>query len=154
MWELWVKFYLGAKWGLQAGRQHLRELWETAPKRLEGEDQYICDVDEGEVHVIKHIFLQKILLVLRSRCHHEKIYCFSGYEKMQELGSQNQFLKISNYLKTCSASFPEHRVPLSWSPPWTPFRGCWGSAAVAARDLTLIEADGKCPWRVPACGWH
>ena len=39
--------------------------------------------------------------------------------------------------------FPEHRVPRSWS-PWAPFRGCWGSAAVAAHDSVLIDSDGKC----------
>ena len=32
-WKLWVKFYLGQNWGLQPRRQHLRYLWETAPKR-------------------------------------------------------------------------------------------------------------------------
>ena len=25
-----------------------------------------------------------------------------------------------------------------------PFRGCWKSAAAAARDLILVEVDGKC----------
>ena len=35
-------------------------------------------------------------------------------------------LKISNYLKACSANYfsPEHGVPHSWSPPRTPFGGC------------------------------
>ena len=45
--------------------------------------------------------------------------------------------------------FPEHRVPHFSSPPWTPLRGCWKSAAEAAHDLLLVEVDGKCQWWVP-----
>ena len=57
--------------------------------------------------------------------------------------------KISNYLKTCSASpcphYTEHRVPHFCSPPWTPFRECWKSAAAAVPNLILIEVDAnKC----------
>ena len=39
MHNVWVpsKVLFGAKWGVQPGRQHLRELWETAPKRQVGE---------------------------------------------------------------------------------------------------------------------
>ena len=48
--------------------------------------------------------------------------------------------------------FPRHRVPHFCSPPWTPFRGIWKSAAAAAPDLILV--DGKCPWQVPICSWH
>ena len=43
---------------------------------------------------------------MRSWCNHEGIQWFSRYKEMQGLGSWNQFLKISNYLKTCSTSFP------------------------------------------------
>ena len=48
---------------------------------------------------------------------------------------------------------PEHRVPHFCSPPWTPFRGCWRSAAAAAHDLILVELDSKHPWQVPICNW-
>ena len=45
--------------------------------------------------------------------------------------------------------FPEHRMmPHSWSQPWTPFRGCWKSAAAAAHDLILVEVDSKCQFVV------
>ena len=54
-------------------------------------------------------FTRGFLLVTRSWCHHEGIQCFSRYEEMQRLGSRNQFLKISNHLKTCSTSFPGAR---------------------------------------------
>ena len=33
----------------------------------------------------------------------------------------------------------EHRLPHSHSPPWTPFNGCWRSAAAAAHDLIFVE---------------
>ena len=39
---------------------------------------------------------------------------------------------------------PQHRGPHFCSPPWAPFRGWWKSAAAAARDLILVEVDGKC----------
>ena len=41
-------------------------------------------------------------------------------------------------------------MPPFCSPPWTPFRGCWKSAAAAADDVILVEVDGQ----VPICGWH
>lgn len=48
-------------------------------------------------------------------------------------------LRIPDYLKTCLASFPEHRVPHFNS-------GCWRSAAAVPHDLILIEVDGKHLW--------
>ena len=60
------------------------------------------------------------------------------------MGSENQLLKIPNYLKTRPASFsPKHRVAPFSPPPRAPFRGCWKSAAAAAQDLILVEVDGK-----------
>ena len=32
-------------------------------KETQGEGQYICDFGEGTIHTIKHIFLQRFLLV-------------------------------------------------------------------------------------------
>ena len=49
--------------------------------------------------------------------------------------------------------FAQHRVPPFRSPPWTPCRGCWRSAAAAGHELILVEAEGKCPWWVPICSW-
>ena len=71
---------------------------------------------------------------------------------MHGLGSWNQFLKISDYLKTCSPVSLEHRVP--HCPPWTAFRACWGSTAAAAQDSVSAEAGGKCSWQTPTCSWH
>ena len=81
-------------------------------------------------------------------CHHEWIQCFSRCEEMPGLGSWNQFLKISDYLKTCSPVSLEYSVP--HSPRWTAFRACWGSTA-AAQDSGSAEAGGKCSWQTPIC---
>ena len=45
--------------------------------------------------------------------------------------------------------FPEHRVPLSCSPYWAPFRVSWRSEPAAAHELFLI-VDGRCQ----ICSWH
>ena len=66
-------------------------------------------------------FTKVFLLVFRIWSHHEGIQCFSRYEEMQGLRSQNLFLKTSNYLKTRS-----HQIPWSaecLTAPWTP-SGC------------------------------
>ena len=135
----------GAKWGLQPGRQHLRELWETPPKRYWGK-VCICDFGDGGVHIQRSTNLTKgFLLVTRSWCHHEGISWFSRYEEMQGLGSWNQFLKISNYLKTCSPSFPGAQSA-SFS-TLTPFRVCWRSIAAEPRiqspQRQMANALGK-----------
>ena len=66
---------------------------------------------------------------------------FLDMRRCKKLGSSNLLLKISEDL-LCQF-FPEHRVPPSWSPPWTPFRGCWRSAAAVAHDLILVEPHGE-----------
>ena len=53
-------------WGKMRTAAH-----ETAPqialrhcsKETQGEGQYTCDFGEGRIHTIKHIFLQRFLLV-------------------------------------------------------------------------------------------
>ena len=66
-----------------------------------------------------------------------------GDEKIGFLKSVSE----NNYLKTFPASSlsPLARVPHSWSPPCTPFRGCWRSAAAVAPELILVEVDDNCP---------
>ena len=51
---------------------------------------------------------------------------------MQGLGSENQFPKIFNSLKTWLC---QHRVPHSW----IPFRACWRSRAAAAQKSVPAE---------------
>ena len=36
----------------------------------------------------------------------------------------------------------------SWSPRWTPFKGCWRSAAAVAHNLIFVEVDGECQFVV------
>ena len=140
---MWVKFHLGQNEDCSLGDSNS----DSSEKRLQrgrGEGQYIRDFGEGSPY-----FLQKV-----SASHEEQsspwrilVFFWKWGDTTSELGSQNWLLKISNYLKTCSASFSQSRVPHFCSPPWK-------SAAAAAYDLILVEVDGKCPWRVPICSWQ
>ena len=63
---------------------------------------------------------------------------------MQEIGlikssPENIYLSEGLFCKF----FPEHKVPHSWSPPWTPFRVCWRSETTVASDFILVEPDGQ-----------
>ena len=51
--------------------------------------------------------------------------------------------KLSNSLLVCCVSFPEHRVPLSWSPPWTSIRACWRPGNTMGNDFIPVEQDAK-----------
>ena len=69
---------------------------------------------------------------------------------MQELGFIKFSREISNTLKYLTLwgpvlpVFPEYRVLYSWAPPWTPFRVCWRSTAVASDFILVsIEPDGE-----------
>ena len=46
-------------------------------------------------------------------------------------------------MKSCSVSFPRAQMPHSWSPSWSPFRGCWRLTAAVATELILVEGDGQ-----------
>ena len=62
---------------------------------------------------------------------------------MQGLGSWNQFLKTSDYLKTCSTSFPGAQSASVST--LNSLRGCWRSTAAAVQGSVSAEADGKRP---------
>ena len=108
---------------------------ETAPqtalrdcsKETVGEGQYIWFWRRGSSMQLSTHFINGFLLVTTSWCHHGAdvimIYSFSRYEKMQRLGSWNQFLRISNYLKTCSTRFPGAECLTA---PWTASAGTEG----------------------------
>ena len=108
---------------------------ETAPqialrdcsKETVGEGQYIWFWRRGSSMQLSTHFINGFLLVTTSWCHHGAdvimIYSFSRYEKMQRLGSRNQFLRISNYLKTCSTRFPGAECLTA---PWTASAGTEG----------------------------
>ena len=81
-----------------------------------------------------------------SRHHHEEMWCFSRHEKMQQLSSQNQFLKIYNYLKTCSANFFRARNASFLNSLQQILKA---SSCSSMCDLILVEVDRKCTWQVP-----
>ena len=149
MWELQIKFYWGQNEDYSSGdsiSDSSKQLLQSARKK----GKYICDFGEEGIYAFKHIiFHWKFLLVKRSSRHHEGISCFSRYEEIQELG----LIKSSPEnicLKTCPASFPRIECLVSALHPEL-LRACWRPAAVAAQDLTLIEADGKNPRQEPIC---
>ena len=53
----------------------------------QGEVNIYVILVKGEFIQPSTYFCRRFLLVTRSRCHHEGIWCFSRYEEMQELGS-------------------------------------------------------------------
>ena len=60
MWELQVKFYLGQNEGYSPG-DNISASSEKLLQRGRRENKYICDISEGGVHAIRHIFfLQKV----------------------------------------------------------------------------------------------
>ena len=64
------------------------------------------------------------------------------------MGSLIRLLNVSNYLKTCPASFLPLPASLSTGASFllstlNSFRECQRSAAAAAHDLILAELDGK-----------
>ena len=74
---------------------------------------------------------------------------FNAFLYMRRCKNLDFLLKISNYLKACSANYfsPEHGVPHSWSPPRTPFGGCGRS--VERQTLLFshsVVSDSASPW--------
>ena len=137
--------------------------WEIAPqiaprdcsKEAVGEGQYIRFWWRGILMQLSTHFTKGFLLATRS-CHHERIQCFSRYEETQGLGSLSQFLKIPNYLKPYSTSFPGAQSA-SLSTPKS-LRERWRSAAAAAeaggRRPCCCSVAGRCSWQVPISSWQ
>ena len=77
-------------------------------------------------------------------------WCFSRYEKMQELGRMTIFTwkHLTVWRSVLPVFFPEHRVPHSWFLPWTPFRECWRSVAIVTLNLIFVETNCKCQFPV------
>ena len=112
IWKLWVKFYLGAKWGLQPGRQHLRELWETAPERQWGKVN-IWDFGDG-VECNPALTLQGFLLVTRSDVIFKGFNAYLDTRRCKDAKSVPENIQLSKHLS--------HQIPCSTeclTPPWT-----------------------------------
>ena len=104
-WELQVKFY----WG-QNKNCSLGDSTSNSSERLLQRDNGVRSIYKI---LVKGMFSAiKFLLYKRFSASHKELMppwrdlVLSRYEEMQGLGSWNQFLKISTYLKTCSPSFP------------------------------------------------
>ena len=72
MHNVWVasKVLFGAKWGVQPGRQHLRELWETVPKRQVGEiNTFRC---RGSAYNQAHTFVERFCGSREASASHQK----------------------------------------------------------------------------------
>ena len=66
-----VKFHLEQNEDYRLGNS-ISDSSEELLQRGRVEGQHVCDFGEGEVHAIRHIPLfRRLLLVMRSRCHHE-----------------------------------------------------------------------------------
>ena len=109
MWELWVKFYLEQNEDCSPGDSILDSSERLLQRGGGGRSIYKIWWRGSSVQSSTY-FMKGFLLLMRSWCHHARIYCFSRYEEMQGLGSWNQCLRIFNYVKTCSISFPGART--------------------------------------------
>ena len=146
MWELQVRFHLGQIEDNNAG-DSTSDTSEKLLQRGRGRSIYLGFwwKESTCTKALFFFFFYRFLLVTRSSHHHEGFWCFSRYEEIQELGSWNQILKISNHLKTCPASFSQSTECLiSALTSWTPFRRYWKSAAAAVNYLVCVKIDGKC----------
>ena len=139
----------GAEWGLLPERQHLRELWETTPKRAGGSSVYMWFWWRGKALNQASIFLDvfclspETVIVMKD---------FSAFLDMRRFKNWAHKVSSREYLPIWRLILPiflEHRVPRFHSPPWTPFSRYWKSAAAAAHDLIL---RGR--WQVPVYSWQ
>ena len=111
----------------------------------------------GTSYIQTHIFCRfllvswKLLLVMRNRHYHE---VFSAFLDMRRYKNWAHKISSWKYLTIWKPVLPfpfsppphslsQHRVPHFFSSLWTPFRGCWKSAAPSACDLILVEVDSK-----------
>ena len=140
----------GAKWELQPGRQHLRELGEAAPKRQGVKLSTYIILVEGEYMQSSTYFSKRLLLVwwtllvTRNNHHHEGFWCLMTRYK-------NWTHKIGwEYLTIWRPVLPV----FPWAPSASFLLSMLNSEAAAAHGLILVEADGKHPWQVPSCRWH
>ena len=86
----------------------------------------------------------KLLLVIRSRHHHEGFSVFLDMRICTNWAYESFSWKYPTIWRLVLLVFPEHRVPHSWSSTGTLFKGYCGLAAVVAHDLIHVEANGHC----------
>ena len=107
--------------------------------------QHICNSGEG-ARAIKHTAQWKI-----AASHEEQIFQLMILVLFYEWEDARQWvLKIFSweYLtiwRPVLTVFPQHRLPHSWSPSWTPFRMCWRPTTAVANDSVLVKLGGEGP---------
>ena len=87
------------------------------------------------------LVLWRLLLVMRGRHYHAFLDMRPYKNWAHKINSWNY---PTIWGPVWSLFFPTHGVPLPRSPPWTLFRGCWKSAAIAAP-----EHHFRGRWQVP-----
>ena len=135
VWKLWVKFYLGADWET-ASQTALRE----CPKsKREGPVYMILAMGKhNQAHILAEVAAshkeQKSPLMIS--------VVFYIWEDARNWAHKTFSWQYLPEVLFCQF-LPGHRVPQSWSLPWTPFRMCWRSVTAVASDFILAEPDGE-----------
>ena len=98
-------------------------------------------------------FCRKFLLFSRDSHHYEEFYFFLRRRRCKKWAHKMGSWKFLTIWKPGLFNlFSWSRVLLFCSLPWTPFRGCWKSSAVAAHDQSLqrmmASVHGKCQFVV------
>ena len=96
--------FFGAKWGLQPGRQHLRQFWETAPKVVGGRSIYKIS-KKGESSATKR------LLYKRFPASHKELMS-------PRRDFSDNFLDMKRW-RDCGSCFSGTPLLFQWS------NGCW-----------------------------
>ena len=142
-----VKFYLGQNKDCCPGARTSNSS-EKLFQRDRGERSLCMWFQEEGIHAIKPIFFQKISTSLMKLCLSWGTVItfkdFSAFPNMRRY--KNWAHKIGSWKRltiwgSVFSVFP--RAPHFRSPPWTPFRRCWRSAAAATHALILVEVDGR-----------
>ena len=126
--------------------------WEIQPqtalrncsREVRGKDSIHVILVKGEYVQSSTFFCRKFLL--RNNCHHEGFQCFSRYDEIQELGSQKQLLRISDYLKICPAGFPAECLISALHPEL--LHGCRRRCCSNSMWRGMASTHGKCQFVV------
>ena len=147
----------GAKWGLFSSRDSILYGSENYSQEVGGKPAHTWFWWRGSTCNQAHIFFAEgFCWSWGATITMKDFSAFLGMRKWK-----NWVHKISSW-KNLSEDlfrqvFPEHRGSYFCPPPWTPFKGCWKSAAVTVHDIILIEVaspNSKCQFVVDQAKPH
>ena len=137
---------LGVNWKKKKHNQKAWELhfiqqtyWRLKPKRQTLSSEKLQQRGSGERPVCMWSWQPStrlsrgLLLVTRSKYHHEGFCCFSDMRRYKNWAHKISSWEYLTIWRPVQSVFLEHRVPHFCPPPWTPFGGGWRSAAAVAR---------------------